>query len=64
MPEEYITEALELVSAWDVPDEDFAQTVNEQARLMAGFDPDELWEDHPVSRQGETRATAGECRCT
>ena len=41
--EDYILDALETVSAWDIPDEDFAQTVNDQARLMAGFPPDEPW---------------------
>ena len=39
-----LTEALELVSAWDIPDEQFADAVNAQARLMAGINPDELWE--------------------
>jgi hypothetical protein len=39
--EDYIPEALEIVSAWDVPDEYFADTVNAQARLMAGVPPDE-----------------------
>jgi hypothetical protein len=46
MPEDYITDALELVSTWDIPDEDFAQTVNDQAKLMAGIQPDELWLEH------------------
>ena len=41
--EDYIPDALETVSAWDVPDEDFAQTVNDQARLMAGVPPDDPW---------------------
>ena len=36
--EDYINEALAIVSAWDVPDEDFAQAVNDQARLMAGIE--------------------------
>jgi hypothetical protein len=36
--EDYIEDALAMVSAWEVPEEDFAQTVNDQARLMAGFD--------------------------
>ena len=44
--EDYIFDALEMVSAWDIPDEDFADAVNAQARLMAGIPPDELWEDH------------------
>ena len=34
--EDYIPDALEIVSAWEVPEEDFAQIVNDQARLMAG----------------------------
>jgi hypothetical protein len=45
MLEDYIQDALEMVSAWDLPDEDFAQAVNDQARLMAGIDPDDPWED-------------------
>ena len=49
MPEDYIVEALELVSAWDIPDEDFAEAVNAQARLMAGIHPDDLWEDHAIT---------------
>ena len=44
MPEDYILDALELVSAWDIPDEDLADAVNAQARLMAGTRPDEFWE--------------------
>jgi hypothetical protein len=39
--QDYFTEALEIVSSWDVPDEDFARAVNDQARLAAGIDPDE-----------------------
>ena len=44
MPEDYIADALELVSGWDIPDEDFVDAVNAQARLMAGIPPDEFWE--------------------
>jgi hypothetical protein len=44
MPEDYIVEALELVSAWDIPEEDLADAVNAQARLMAGVHSDEFWE--------------------
>jgi hypothetical protein len=46
-PEDYIVEALDTVSAWDLPDEDLADAVNAQARLMAGIHPDDLWLDHP-----------------
>ena len=35
--EDYITEALDIVSSWEVPEEDFAQVVNDQARLMCGM---------------------------
>ena len=46
MPEDYILDALEMVSTWDVPEEDLADAVNAQARLMAGIHPDEFWESH------------------
>ena len=38
--ENYILEALTMVSAWEVAEEDFAQAVNDQARLMAGLNLD------------------------
>lgn len=38
--EDYIPEALELVLAWDLPEEILADAVNEQAKLMAGLYPD------------------------
>jgi hypothetical protein len=44
--ENQILDALMIVSAWDIPDEDFADAVNDQARLMAGVNPCERWEDH------------------
>ena len=40
--DQYITTALETVSAWNVPDEDFADVVNDQAMLMAGVNPDDI----------------------
>ena len=42
--ENYIIDALEIVSSWDLPEEDFAEAVNDQARLMAGDNPDEFLE--------------------
>ena len=42
--EDYIFDALEIVSARDIPDEDFSVAVNAQARLMAGIQPDEFLE--------------------
>jgi hypothetical protein len=44
--DDHVLDALELVSAWDIPDEDLADAVNAQARLMAGIHPDDLWEVH------------------
>ena len=41
--EDYIPEAIDLVSAWDIPDEELACAINAQARLMAGIHPDEPW---------------------
>jgi len=40
--EAYIPDALEMVSAWEVPEEDFSRVVNEQARLMCGLDLEPL----------------------
>jgi len=48
--EDYIPDALEMVSARDIPDEDFSVAVNAQARLMAGVHPDEYWEEYPHIR--------------
>ena len=40
-PEDYLLDALEIVSAWDLPDAAVANAANQQARLMAGcFDSD------------------------
>ena len=38
-----LMDAVETVSAWDLPEEEFADAVNAQARLMAGIQPDEPW---------------------
>jgi len=46
MPEDYIVDALELVSGWDIPDDEYVDAVNAQARLMAGLNPDDPWEVH------------------
>ena len=39
-PEDYIFDALEIVSAWDLPDDDIAEAANAQAHLMSGCCPD------------------------
>jgi hypothetical protein len=43
--EDYIADALEIVSARDIPDDDFIDTVNDRARLMARVHPDDFCED-------------------
>jgi hypothetical protein len=34
--EDYLNDAIDQVSAWNLPDDEFAQTVNDLALLMAG----------------------------
>jgi hypothetical protein len=36
-----------IVSAWEIPDEDLADAVNDQAMLMAGINPDDIRERLP-----------------
>ena len=43
--DEYLLDAVATVSAWEVPEEDFADSVNAQARLMAGVTSDDYWDD-------------------
>ena len=45
--ESYVLDALELVMAWEIPAEELADAVNDQARLMAGFAPEDLREVRP-----------------
>ncbi len=37
---DYLQQALIQVDAWDLPEAEFAQAVNDQARLMAGMSVD------------------------
>ena len=50
--ENYLIDALDMVSAWDLPDEDLADAVNSQARLLAGLYPEDelqaLYCDEPM----------------
>ena len=34
--EDYIADVFDMVSAWDLPESEFSDAVNDQARLMAG----------------------------
>ena len=43
--ENQILDALMIVSAWDLPEEDLADAVTDQAMLMAGIDPCGCWEE-------------------
>ena len=40
--ENQILDALMIVSAWDLPEEELADAICDQAMLMAGINPDEL----------------------
>jgi len=40
--EDYLIDALDMVSAWELPEEDLADAVMAQARLMAGILPEEF----------------------
>jgi hypothetical protein len=40
--DEYLLDAVATVSAWDLDDDQFADAVNAQARLMAGCSPDDV----------------------
>jgi hypothetical protein len=44
---DHIVEALEIISAWNIPDEQFTQAVKDWACLLAKVTPDELWDDPP-----------------
>ena len=44
--ENYLIDAVNLVSAWDIPDEDVARVITDQAKLMAGVNPDEYGKVH------------------
>ena len=40
--ENQILDALMIVSAWDLPEEELADAINDQAMLMAGVNPDDI----------------------
>ena len=44
MYQNYLSDAIGIVSAWDVPDEEFAQAVNDRVKLMSGISPEDSWE--------------------
>ena len=41
--DEYLLDAVAIVSASEVPEEEFADAVNAQARLMVGVPSDDYW---------------------
>ena len=45
MYEDYIEDAIEMVSSWDLPPENFVEAVQQQAELMAGsfIDDRDAW---------------------
>lgn len=49
MFEDYLSEALDIVSAWDLPDDEVIQVANAQARLMAGLSAEYAVHESPPS---------------
>ena len=47
--QDYLKDALEMVLAWDLPEDQLADAVNDQARLMAGVPPEEIRQRHSDS---------------
>jgi hypothetical protein len=50
--ENTVLDALEMVMAWELPDEYLANTLFDQARMRAGADPEETWDcplEYPFS---------------
>ena len=41
--DEYLLDAVAIVSASDIPDNDFGDAVNAEARYLAGVQSDDLW---------------------
>ena len=44
--ENYILDALEMVMAWELPENELADATSQKAKLMAGFNSDDLGECH------------------
>jgi hypothetical protein len=42
--ENTVLDALEMVMAWELPDEFLSDVLNDQARMLAGDDPEETWD--------------------
>lgn len=47
MYHQYYLDALEVVLAWDLPDEAIANAINHQVKLNTGFDDEDIWERYP-----------------
>lgn len=43
----YLIDALETVLSWDIDDDLIPLAVIDQAKLMAGFDAEEIWHGTP-----------------
>ena len=44
--EDYLTHAIEIVSALDISEEQLADAINQQAMLMSGVPPEEIPDTH------------------
>ena len=45
MHQQHYLEAIEVVLNWDLSEELIPLAINDQAKLMAGFESDELWNE-------------------
>ena len=43
----HVLEALDTVIAWDLPEIDLVCALNDQAGLLAGDDPENIWMEQP-----------------
>jgi hypothetical protein len=41
--QQLLLDATEAVMSWEIPEEDYAEAIKDQACLMAGISPDELY---------------------
>ena len=41
--QQLLLDATEAVMTWEIPEEDYAKAIKDQACLMAGISPDELY---------------------
>lgn len=46
MYHQHYLEAIEVVLAWDLPEELIPLAINDQAKLLAGYEAETLWDEN------------------